>query len=55
VTKQAKSKKHQERRLAKQAAKRTTHTDKYADRSMDDKIRRLAEHFNGTEPGDERG
>lgn len=54
MTKQANSKHKEQRKLAKRAQDRTTHTDKYADRLMEDKLRQLVEHFNGTEHDDER-
>lgn len=42
------------RKLSKQAEKRRPHTDKYAGRSMENKLRQLADHFNSEERDDER-
>lgn len=54
MTKQANSKHKEQRKLAKRAGDRPAHTDKYASRLMEEKLRRLVEHFNGTERDDER-
>lgn len=54
MTRQPHSKAQQLRRIAKQASKRREHADRYADKTMEDKLRRLAERFNGTERDDER-